>query len=543
MGNKFSSRDENFFHGKLLIMLCIYQYPFCIKAVRSPMKYYKNKHDFSVDVVNHNNLYDLWRPEQNEIDIIKKTIFDKQKEFEKCMICKGLLVKLFFDVWFAEDSYCLRNKPFLWCTNCRNLVHEGDVLKTIKFDKSFAIVNSSWKKDKSLEGSGRFISSFFSFKNILNKDFFICNVSAALDLKEKKIIINNETKRQLNKKVRVLSQTSNMHISKITPSPCFNMGKHPKYIKVELTQNCNLKCSFCPNKNLKVKKSISYDSFNRFWTDVAPDSIAQVNFTGLGETLLNKNFWPIHTKVKECDIYTTLVTNGSFLAKMADKIIDSGLNSIAVSLETMSNERYAHTRIGGSLEKILNNIDYFLDKLSLSHHTMSLNILTTFDLDRAADAIDVAKFCFSRGLTPPKIYPLYSQYTSNNSTVINGQLKKMKGILKKMRAEVSNIYGYDLSFLCREDQLLNNDIEAEGVEFDSCTESNSTFVLMADFTFDMCNESIFQINKKKFDVDKSVPELWCSEPFMLNRYSLYYKTPQNHCRNCNAYKLPILAKQ
>lgn len=124
-----------------------------------------------------------------------------------------------------------------------------------------------------------------------------------------------------------------------------------KKIYLEITNNCNLNCSFCI-KNRRKPKFMSYDEFKTILNKLE-DHTKYLYFHILGEPLF-------HPKINEFIDYASnnfkinITTNGYLI----DKIINNkNIRQINISLHSF-NESY-----GVSLDDYMNNIFNVIDKL------------------------------------------------------------------------------------------------------------------------------------------------------------------------------------
>ena len=78
-----------------------------------------------------------------------------------------------------------------------------------------------------------------------------------------------------------------------------------------------------------------------------------------GEPLLNKQLPEMIAAAHKVGLYTIVSTNAQALnQEMADALVQSGLSRIIVSIDGFTQESYEAYRIGGSLEKALNALQY-----------------------------------------------------------------------------------------------------------------------------------------------------------------------------------------
>lgn len=129
-------------------------------------------------------------------------------------------------------------------------------------------------------------------------------------------------------------------------------------LTLEVTTACNFRCGFCYGRHIE-QGVLSWDCFLRI-LDGLP-GLRAVEFTGEGEPFVNRRLFDMLEESKRRGLWVHLTTNGSLLdGHGAERIVDLGIESLAVSLESLKQERFARLRPGGSLRVVL-------DALRLMH--------------------------------------------------------------------------------------------------------------------------------------------------------------------------------
>ena len=131
----------------------------------------------------------------------------------------------------------------------------------------------------------------------------------------------------------------------------------PTFVSVEPANFCQLQCPECPvSKKQSSKDSLSLEQFNRILEQIK-DSVHTIQFYFQGEPLLNKELPKMIEAASEAGIYTTVSTNALTVTPLlAEKLMQSGLSRIIVSIDGMSEESYGAYRVGGSLHKALEGL-------------------------------------------------------------------------------------------------------------------------------------------------------------------------------------------
>ncbi len=138
----------------------------------------------------------------------------------------------------------------------------------------------------------------------------------------------------------------------------------PFIVTVEPTILCNLKCPQCisgTGRAIREKKSMTLESFRRILDSVG-DSVWHLLLYNQGEPFLNPDFLSFIEMAKQRRIYVTTSTNGHFLQNEDDvrRLVDSGLDSIIISLDGADAETYQKYRIGGDFQQVVEGIRRFV---------------------------------------------------------------------------------------------------------------------------------------------------------------------------------------
>lgn len=133
-----------------------------------------------------------------------------------------------------------------------------------------------------------------------------------------------------------------------------------KYLRISLTNSCNLNCFYCsPDKNSSNRKSVSdYDLLLKSIRFLHTAGVRKIRFTG-GEPTLYKKLPELIRAVKGIDnsIYTCLTSNGLLLKNQAKLLSRSGLDSINISIDTMIPSKFQKITGRNKLKNVLAGIE------------------------------------------------------------------------------------------------------------------------------------------------------------------------------------------
>ena len=131
------------------------------------------------------------------------------------------------------------------------------------------------------------------------------------------------------------------------------------YLRISLTDRCNLHCRYCRpevSEHVPHNEILRYEELLRICRAALQLGIRKFKITG-GEPLLRKGCSDFIASLKQLDgvEQVTLTTNGTLLAQQLTALIQAGVDSINVSLDTL-NAAYYTELTGGSLGSVLQSL-------------------------------------------------------------------------------------------------------------------------------------------------------------------------------------------
>lgn len=135
----------------------------------------------------------------------------------------------------------------------------------------------------------------------------------------------------------------------------------PNRITVELTNHCNVSCTFCVRQSMHMHMGMMEKSLYYKIIDEASEHLpVALVFFFRGESLLHPNFMEFLRYAKEKGIGPIqFATNAYAMTKeISDQIIEAGLDFISFSLDTLDADVYRKTRLEGDLRTSVENVLY-----------------------------------------------------------------------------------------------------------------------------------------------------------------------------------------
>lgn len=167
------------------------------------------------------------------------------------------------------------------------------------------------------------------------------------------------------------------------------------YIRVSLTDRCNLRCIYCmPEEGIQKKSHNAIMRFEEVLQVIKACAflgIKKVRYTG-GEPLIVKDVVELIRKTSKIqpieDI--SITTNGILLYDMADELKTAGLKRVNISLDTLKEDKFSIITRGGEIKKVLNSINKCLE-IGLIPVKINVVLIKGINDDEVPDFINLTK--------------------------------------------------------------------------------------------------------------------------------------------------------
>ena len=146
-----------------------------------------------------------------------------------------------------------------------------------------------------------------------------------------------------------------------------SFGRTFPYIRLSITDVCNFKCGYCLPNGYQIDKSdnrkfLNINEIKRLAKGLSELGVCKIRLTG-GEPTVRKDFFEIVNILKnESGIKkVVMTTNGYHLDKKTKQIIESGLNGINISIDSLNRETFKKITGHDRLPEILSGIKNLQD--------------------------------------------------------------------------------------------------------------------------------------------------------------------------------------
>ena len=141
-----------------------------------------------------------------------------------------------------------------------------------------------------------------------------------------------------------------------------SFGRRIDYVRLSVTDRCDLRCRYCMSENMRFLPSrelLSFGEIDQLVDALIDRGVRRVRLTG-GEPLVRRGIEDLvrilGARIGEGLDELTITTNGTQLARFASRIFEAGVRRINVSLDSLDPDRFRHITRRGDLSRVLAGI-------------------------------------------------------------------------------------------------------------------------------------------------------------------------------------------
>jgi GTP 3',8-cyclase len=152
--------------------------------------------------------------------------------------------------------------------------------------------------------------------------------------------------------------------SQIKPTMIDPFGRVVTYLRVSVTDRCDLRCVYCMSEHmtfLPKRDLLTLEELNRLCSVFIAKGVRKLRITG-GEPLVRKNIlWLFEALSRHLSSGAldelTLTTNGTQLAKYAQRLREIGVARVNISLDTLRPDRFRAITRWGDMAQVIGGIE------------------------------------------------------------------------------------------------------------------------------------------------------------------------------------------
>ena len=171
-----------------------------------------------------------------------------------------------------------------------------------------------------------------------------------------------------------------------------NFGREINYLRVSVTERCNLNCVYCGKSDCEKKsRELSPDEIRTIAAAFVSCGVTKIRLTG-GEPLVRSDVCEIVSRLGTLPGLRTLAltTNGVYLKQYASRLREAGLDSVNVSLDSTDGATYRKLTGADVLHRVLEGVDE-AQRAGLSPIKINAVLLRGVNADGAAELVELAK--------------------------------------------------------------------------------------------------------------------------------------------------------
>ncbi|MEN8904966.1 MAG: GTP 3',8-cyclase MoaA [Clostridiales bacterium] len=172
-------------------------------------------------------------------------------------------------------------------------------------------------------------------------------------------------------------------------------GRNINYLRLSVTDLCNLRCIYCMPEKGVCKKSHSdvlrFEQIVHIVSILAKMGINKIRLTG-GEPLVRKGIVSLVKMLKSISGIDeiALTTNGLLLTEMAKSLKNAGLNRVNISIDSFKPDIYRYLTRGGDVHKVINGIHH-ARKIGLEPIKLNVVLIKDINDGEILDFINLTK--------------------------------------------------------------------------------------------------------------------------------------------------------
>jgi GTP 3',8-cyclase len=144
-----------------------------------------------------------------------------------------------------------------------------------------------------------------------------------------------------------------------------NYKRVHNYLRISLTDNCNLRCFYCmPEEDYvftPASQLMQVDEIEKLAKIFVANGVNKIRLTG-GEPLVRKDAAEIILALSKLPVTLTLTTNGTRLHEFVDVLEQANVRSLNISLDTLQAEKFQVVTRRNQFDVVRKNIQLLLQK-------------------------------------------------------------------------------------------------------------------------------------------------------------------------------------
>jgi GTP 3',8-cyclase len=219
--------------------------------------------------------------------------------------------------------------------------------------------------------------------------------------------------------------------------PLDQYGRNIHYLRISVTDHCNMRCIYCMPEDIQFRPSeelLSSDEIIRLANIFVSMGVDKIRLTG-GEPTVHPDIVKIVNKIRVNPSvkWITMTTNGVRLEKLAQPLKEAGLNRVNISLDTTDRETFKKITLRDYLDHVMGGIDA-AESAGLTPIKLNAVIVKGYNDDAILDIAAISLY-HDWQIRFIEMMPLGSptELQQNNIVTTSQMIEKIEGEFGKLR--------------------------------------------------------------------------------------------------------------
>jgi MoaA/NifB/PqqE/SkfB family radical SAM enzyme len=216
-------------------------------------------------------------------------------------------------------------------------------------------------------------------------------------------------------------------------------AEFPSQILMDITEVCNLACTHCPHPTFAQSAHYAGRHLDPALNEKMIEEVRQhgrgrtqyIRYASNGEPLVHPHAYEmIQAAVDHSGVFVTLTTNGKIMnERRTQRLLESGIHLIDISIDAFRPETYAKIRVKGNLDVTRENVLRLLRWVRESRAETRVVVSFVEQPENSAEAADFESFWKDQGVDYVVIRRLHS--CSGAVTGLAAERRDSLGVLKR----------------------------------------------------------------------------------------------------------------
>ena len=144
-----------------------------------------------------------------------------------------------------------------------------------------------------------------------------------------------------------------------------SFGRDHNYLRISLTDNCNLRCFYCmPEEDYEftpASRLMQFDEIEAIAKIFVAEGVNKIRLTG-GEPLVRKDADKIILALSKLPVALTLTTNGTRLHEYVEVLKQANIKSLNISLDTLQPDKFLLLTRRDQFRQVYDNIHLLISR-------------------------------------------------------------------------------------------------------------------------------------------------------------------------------------